>query len=187
MNNKNLIIFQLKYLFKILSEISEELNFNVVEAENKKDLANNTKSYKNFIILTKSKNLNLINQLIINDKPITIIKLIEKINIEFIKNQFVSQSKLNINNYVLNLNSREIVKEDKKLKLTEKEINILVYLSKNNIPVKIEELEKNVWKYHSEIETHTVETHIYRLRKKIIETFDDEKFIISNKNGYQIN
>ena len=73
-----------------------------------------------------------------------------------------------------------------KLKLTEKEINTIIFLSKSNKPVSVEELQKKVWSYQSDIETHTVETHIYRLRKKILNTFDDNEFIISKKNGYQI-
>jgi len=73
-----------------------------------------------------------------------------------------------------------------KLKLTEKEINIITYLSQSNKPVSIDELENEVWSYQSNIETHTVETHIYRLRKKILNTFKDNEFIISKKNGYQI-
>ena len=73
-----------------------------------------------------------------------------------------------------------------KLKLTEKEINTINYLSKSDKPVSINELQKKVWSYQSDIETHTVETHIYRLRKKILNTFSDDKFIVSKKNGYQI-
>ena len=73
-----------------------------------------------------------------------------------------------------------------KLKLTEKEINTITYLSNSNKPVSIDELQKNVWSYQSDIETHTVETHIYRLRKKILTTFNDNNFITSEKNGYQI-
>ena len=70
--------------------------------------------------------------------------------------------------------------------MTEKEINTITYLSKLNEPVSIEELQEKVWSYQSDIETHTVETHIYRLRKKILNTFNDNKFILSKKNGYQI-
>ena len=73
-----------------------------------------------------------------------------------------------------------------RLKLTEKEINTITYLSKSNKPVSIEELQEKVWSYQSDMETHTVETHIYRLRKKILNTFKDNEFIISKKNGYQI-
>ena len=77
-------------------------------------------------------------------------------------------------------------KYNTKLKLTEKEINTINYLSKSNKPVSIDELQGKVWSYQSDIETHTVETHIYRLRKKILNTFNDNEFIISKKNGYQI-
>ena len=118
--------------------------------------------------------------------PIKIFKLVEKINIEFLRLQFNSQSQVRVNNYTINLNSREMSINDIKLKLTEKEINTISYLSKANKPVSIDELQKKVWSYQSDIETHTVETHIYRLRKKILNTFNDEEFIISQKNGYQI-
>jgi DNA-binding response OmpR family regulator len=84
------------------------------------------------------------------------------------------------------LNSREIISEYKKLKLTEKEVDIIIHLSKNKEPVSVNELQKKVWSYQSDIETHTVETHIYRLRKKIFNTFDNSNFIISKKNGYQV-
>ena len=91
-----------------------------------------------------------------------------------------------VNNYTVDLNSREMLMNNVKLKLTEKEINTIIYLSKSNKPVSIDELQKKVWSYQSDIETHTVETHIYRLRKKILNTFSDDKFIVSKKNGYQI-
>ena len=70
--------------------------------------------------------------------------------------------------------------------MTEKEINTIIYLSKSNVPVSIDELQKKVWSYQSDIETHTVETHVYRLRKKILNKFKNNEFIISKKNGYQI-
>jgi len=112
--------------------------------------------------------------------------LIEKINIEFLKQQFNSQSKLQINKYTIDLNSRELLLNSLKLKLTEKEINTIIYISNSNKPVSIDELQEKVWSYQSDIETHTVETHIYRLRKKILNTFNDNEFIISKKDGYQI-
>ena len=125
-------------------------------------------------------------QFIIENFPINIFKLVEKINIEFLKMQFSSQSEVKIQNYTIDLNSREMVSKSIKLKLTEKEINTITYLSKSDKPVSIDELQENVWSYQSDIETHTVETHIYRLRKKILNTFKDNNFIISEKNGYQI-
>ena len=118
--------------------------------------------------------------------PINISKLVEKINIEFLKLQFNTQSEVKVKNYRIDLNSREMLSKNIKLKLTEKEINTISYLSKSNKPVSVDELQEKVWSYQSDIETHTVETHIYRLRKKILNTFGDNKFIISKKNGYQI-
>jgi DNA-binding response OmpR family regulator len=112
--------------------------------------------------------------------------LIEKINIEFLKLQFNSQSEVKVKTYTIDLNSREMLTQETKLKLTEKEINTITYLSNSNKPVSIEELQKMVWSYQSDIETHTVETHIYRLRKKILNTFSDNDFIVSKKDGYQI-
>ena len=79
-----------------------------------------------------------------------------------------------------------MTKNDIKLKLTEKEINTISYLSKSKKPVSIDKLQAEVWSYQSDIETHTVETHIYRLRKKIFNSFNDNMFIVSKKNGYQI-
>ena len=79
-----------------------------------------------------------------------------------------------------------MLKNNTKLKLTEKEINTINYLFKSNKPVSIDELQAKVWSYQSDIETHTVETHIYRLRKKFLNSFNDKEFIISKKNGYQI-
>ena len=70
--------------------------------------------------------------------------------------------------------------------MTEKEIKTILYLSKISKPVSINELQTNVWGYHIDLETHTVETHIYRLRKKFLQTFKDNEFIISQKNGYEI-
>jgi DNA-binding response OmpR family regulator len=112
--------------------------------------------------------------------------MIEKLNIQFLKKQFIEQSRVMIKNYTIDINSREIVSKNVKLKLTEKEINTIIYLSKINKPISINELQTIVWGYHSDIETHTVETHIYRLRKKILKVFLDEDFIISTNNGYQI-
>ena len=145
-----------------------------------------TKNYNNYLVVSKKKYLNIRNQFVLENKPIKIFKLIEKINIEFLKLKFNSQSQVKVKKYTIDLNSREMLIQDIKLKLTEKEINMIIYLSNSNQPVGIDELQKKVWSYQSDIETHTVETHIYRLRKKILNTFNDNEFIISKKNGYQI-
>ena len=79
-----------------------------------------------------------------------------------------------------------ISKNNNNLKLTEKEIEIILYLIKNKMKHNVLDLQKNIWGYSSTMETHTVETHIYRLRKKISDKFNDENLILSHKNGYFI-
>ena len=186
MINQILIIYRFKYIFDILKELENELNYIVLEAINEKDLKNKIEENKNILIITKTSVKNFDNQFLIQNLPIKLNKFIEMINIEFIKKNFVNQSNIKVKNYNLNLNSREMSLNDKKLKLTEKEAKSIIYLSNMKNPISIEELEKNLWQYNTGIETHTVETHIYRLRKKILETFKDENFIISEKDGYQI-
>ena len=112
--------------------------------------------------------------------------MIEKINIQLIKYKYSFQSEIKVKNYSLNLNSRIISKGDSVLKLTEREMDIIIFLNESNAPQKINSLQNQVWGYSSELETHTVETHVYRLRKKIYDSFKDEHFIISTDNGYLI-
>ena len=186
MSNQNLIIFKFIPLYDILEELSLNLNFKISLIEDENSLNKEIKNYNNYLVVSKKKYLNISNQLVIENKPIKIFKLIEKINIEFLKIKYNIQSQIKVKKYTINLNSREMFIQDIKLKLTEKEINTITYLSNSNKPVGIEELQKMVWGYQSDIETHTVETHIYRLRKKILNTFNDNEFIISKKNGYKI-
>ena len=182
----NLIIYKLSTLCEILQELEKDLNFKILEVQSEETLKNKIKDFNTYIVITKNKIFDIENQLIFDQYPIKVSKLIEKINIEFIKKNFINQSKVKINKYLIDLNAREISNDENKLKLTEKEINTIIYLSKNKKTTSIDELEKNVWLYQSDIETHTVETHIYRLRKKILKKFNDKNFIISKKNGYQI-
>ena len=186
MTNQILIIYKFIELYHIFEELSLDLNFTITFVENEKSLNKKVENLNNYLIISNKKNLNIGNQFVLDNTPINIFKLVEKINIEFLKIQFNSQSEVKVNNYIINLNSREMFANNIKLKLTEKEINTITYLSKSNKPVSVNELQEEVWSYQSDIETHTVETHIYRLRKKIINTFDDNEFIISKKNGYQI-
>jgi DNA-binding response OmpR family regulator len=187
MNLKKLIIYDFKELFKILHEIQNELGYEIIEitAENPLNISLNKKNDHLVIVKKLVKNLN--NQILVTSLPLKLSKLIEKLNIEFLKRNFHSQSELKIQKYNLDINSRELIFKDKKIKLTEKESNIILYISNSTNPVSIEDLQLNVWGYQSDLETHTVETHVYRLRKKILATFDDNDFINSDKNGYQIN
>ena len=186
MSIQNLIIYKFTSLYQILEELSFDLSFNVKFADNEFSLNENVKNLSNYLIITNKKTPNISNQFVLENIPINIFKLVEKINIEFLKLQFSSQSKVKVKNYFIDLNSREMLANNTKLKLTEKEINTITYLSRLKTPVTINELQKKVWSYQSDIETHTVETHIYRLRKKILNIFNDKEFIISEKNGYQI-
>ena len=183
---QNLIIYKFLKLYHILEEIELDLNFNILFVENENILSDKTKNLNNYLIVTDKEYSNIGSQFVLNDLPINISKFVEKINIEFLKIQFNSKSKVKISNYIIDLNSREMILNNTKLKLTEKEIEIITHLSGINKPVSIKDLEKKVWCYQSGIETHTVETHIYRLRKKILKTFNDNNFIISEKNGYKI-
>ena len=187
MNLKKLIIYDFKELFKVLYEIKKELNYEIIEipAENLLNISLNKKNDQLIIVKKLVKNLN--NQILVTSLPIKLSKLIEMLNIEYLKRNFHSQSELKIQKYNLDINSRELIFKDKKIKLTEKESNIILYISNSTKPVSIEDLQLNVWGYHSDLETHTVETHVYRLRKKILTIFKDNDFINSKKNGYQIN
>ena len=184
MNNHNLVIYELDELYKILVEIKKDINLSFEKANKQKLPDINSKT--NYLVLTKKEIPGLNNQIVFNDFPIPIFKLLEKINIEFIKKKFHEQSDITIGNYNFNLNSRVMSFEENKLKLTEKEINSILYLFKIEKEVKIQELQTEVWGYQSQLETHTVETHIYRLRKKISDKFKDSNFILSSKEGYSI-
>ena len=187
MNSKKIIIFDYDILFNILDEIKENLNFDIISCNQKNLNTIIDKLEKDFLIISRKKEKNLENNLIIENNPLSINKLIEMININFLKIQFNFQSKISIGNYKLDLNSREISKNKSTLDLTERETNLIMFLKNSSKPVKINELQKEVWGYGSELETHTVETHIYRLRKKIKDKFNDENFIISLPGGYNIN
>ena len=184
MNNQKLIIYEFEELYKILLEINNDENL-IIKKASKNDISDFI-SQPNTLILTQKKISSLDNQIIFDGFPVPILKLLEKINIQFLKINFNKTSDIMIGSYKFNLNSREMSQSNLKLKLTEKEINSIIYLFNSKDVVKIDELQSKVWGYQPELETHTVETHIYRLRKKILQKFNDENFILTNKSGYEI-
>ena len=198
MVKQNINIIDFETLYNILEEIKINLSFETYNYKNEdeflNDLNNNNKDITNSIIVLNSRSKNLINHskidlrkiLNLTDLPIEINKLVEKINVLLIKQRYNFQSKINIKNYILDLNSRNITINDNSLKLTEREIDIILFLYDHKKPQKIDILQNKVWGYSSELETHTVETHIYRLRKKIKDTFKDDNFILSHDDGYLI-
>ena len=194
MIKQNIFIINYISLYEILNEIKDNLSFNVENYASEDDLIENSSlDLKNSLIISKSKK-KLISNKKINDKnfldlslfPISLNKLVELINIQLIKLKFNHQSKFIIKNYELNLNSKFISKSDLSLKLTEKEIEIILYLNETKTKHDVADLQKNIWGYSADMETHTVETHIYRLRKKISDKFNDENFILSRQNAYFI-
>jgi len=191
---QNVFIINFNSLYEILDEIKENLSFKIIKFENEEVFQKTDNLYiTNCLIISKTSQKILLNNNItnknfldFNDFPLSIKKLLELINIKLIKLKFNHQSKIIIKGYELNLNSKFFTKDNLNLKLTEKEIEIILYLNNTKIEHGIADLQKNIWGYSTNMETHTVETHIYRLRKKISDLFKDENFILSHKNGYFI-
>ena len=186
-------IIDFPVLYNVLFEIKDFLNFEIANFENENvflEKIEKNNLIKNYTIVTKNflsnKNINQKSVIHLDNKPITFISLIDKINTNLLKQKFSFQSSINIKDYILNLNSRVISKKENELKLTEREIEIILFLKDKKKPQNINILQKEVWSYATGLETHTVETHIYRLRKKIGDKFKDNNFILSSKEGYSI-
>ena len=189
MNKQSVLIFKLPELFKILNELKDHLDFNIFNFTEKQELLNLNKSkYENYLVLTDLQNQieDEKFQLILNKLPDSVYSIIEKINVSLLKQKYSEQSDILIGKYSVDINSRSIRNNTESLKLTEREIQIIIFLNNSKEPQNIEKLQKEVWGHNSSLETHTVETHIYRLRKKISEKFKDNNFINSTKKGYTI-
>ena len=189
MFSSKVFIINNKSLYDVLQELKNQFFFELFHIKNIDEFIDLKKKEKieNFIIIVTKDIKSQIGKdyfLKINNFPLKIFDLIQKINIKILKSSFNFKSNIKINNYTIDLNSRNLLKGSKFLKLTEKEINLLLYLKKQSHPQKVNKLQENVWGYSNNLETHTVETHIYRLRKKIKEVFNDEKLIQTSKEGY---
>ena len=207
-DTKNIILaFGNKEFNNSLIELKEYLNFNLETVEDYKDLSS-MENYQGLIIHEDAFNDKSLKDLIKNDnigkilfhnsKNITGTENIEKLPLpasidqinnivvnNIIKRKFKVNSSLKINNYKLDKNLRRLIKKEIYLELTEKEIELIELLNKKT-HTKKKEILTTIWKYSDDADTHTVETHIYRLRKKIKDTFNDENFIRSEKKGYSI-
>ena len=194
MIEQNILIINYNSLYEILNEIKENLSFKIIKYKNEDDFINDSNlNIKNSLIILNpnhkfllNKNFNKKNFLNLVNLPLGINKLIELINIQLIQLRFNHQSKITIKGYELNLNSKFISKNKTILKLTEKEIELILYLNEFKSRHNVLDLQKNIWGYSPDMETHTVETHIYRLRKKINTKFNDKIFILSDEGGYFI-
>ena len=191
-----------------MKELKEHLNFNlsfikineINELSNKYDVLlihesilkdENTKKSlnkisSNKILISKSKdfkNFKFDERLNI---PININELNKKAVELSARKEFSSNSSIEIKDYILDKNEKKLKKNNLSIVVTEKEIQLLELLFNKEKPIKKKIILEKVWKYSSDADTHTVETHIYRLRKKIIDKFQDDNFIINTKDGYII-
>ena len=207
-DKKNIILaFGNKEFNNSLTELKEFLSFNLKTTDNLLDCGP-LENYQGLIVhedalkdtnfkkLTNNKRINMI--IFHNSKTIKITENAEKLNLpatfnqidkivvnNIVKKKFKDNSSLEINNYNLDKNLRRLTKDTTYLELTEKEIELIELLNKNSFTKK-KEILSIIWKYSKDADTHTVETHIYRLRKKIKDVFKDEDFIRSETNGYTI-
>ena len=191
MIDKRLCIVNSNILFEILSELLKEFSFEII-FKNANDLDKEDFEALGTLYLFDEYEKKLIKDfkseqiLIIKKLPIKIEILISQINIQFLKLNFHNQSNIKIKEYNLDLNSKFIKKNNNILKLTEKEIQIITFLYSSKTPKSVQDLQKNIWNHQEILETHTVETHIYRLRKKIKDEFDDDSFILNSNTGYNL-
>lgn len=211
MNNLTISVLENQTLFKIIKEINLFSEYEIKFYEKLSLLIDNSFNSKEIIIFfLTEKNKKDYNELVKKNFPIIIINksslkifqlnnYIEKINMPFrildfnkkiitvlAKYEFSKSSIIKLKDYIIDKNERKIKKNNLELKLTEKEINFLILFSKNSKPLNRKFVLENVWNYASSSETHTVETHIHRLRKKILDRFNDKNFIKNNTEGYYI-
>ena len=186
MNKLNVVLLKLPTLYEILTEIKLDLNFNLINfSENNSDFQNFVIENPDVLVISSDLKGNFKNFISYN-KIFKIKNLLQQINVFLSKSNYEIKSNISLGDYIIDLNSRIISKKGLSLKLTEKEIDLLIYLNNSKLESSTVELQKNVWKQTGDLETHTVETHIYRLRKKIADTFKDNNFILNNNNGYKI-
>jgi DNA-binding response OmpR family regulator len=212
MSRYNISIFGNKIFSEILDEVKIFSNFTIKYYDDL-NLCINEAEKKNFMViffvrksnldLFRNKELNNFPSLFVTDfsvqknkfltefneqikMPFSIIEFNKKIISLFAKYKFKKNSLIQLKDYTINKNERKIKKNTLELQLSEKEINFLILFSKSTEPMSKKFVLKNVWNYSSESETHTVETHVHRLRKKILKKFGDSNFIKINNRGYYI-
>ena len=196
MVNQKLYIINLSNFYNIISELKEYIGYEVFKFDNKEiffdKYESKSISTENSILIVHEKDYNFFVKNINEDQiikfipPVNIFTFIENLNVRFIQKKYQDQSNINVKDFFLDINSRELKKGKLSLKLTERETDMILFLNKSKKPVNVETLEKEIWQHSSELETHTVETHIYRLRKKIKAEFGNDELIVSNKDGYTI-
>ena len=196
MVNQKLYIINLSNFYDIINELKEHIGYEISKFDSKEiffdEFKSKSISIENSILVVHEKEYNFFvknvseDQIIKLKPPVNIFTFIENLNVRFIQKKYQDQSNVNVKDFFLDINSRELKKGKSSLKLTERETDMILFLNNSKKPVNVETLEKEIWQHSSELETHTVETHIYRLRKKIKAEFGNDDLIKSNKNGYTI-
>ena len=171
-NNKNILV---KILFVENLKVKEVKNYLLKNEPT--ILFLNHKDY------VKKNNLSLLDFHVILDLPIEILSFKEILNILIIKYNFFKKSKIIIKDYEIDSNERSITKQKIKIKLTEKELEIILLLNNNN-GLNKSFLLKSIWKHRLDLDTHAFETHLHRLRKKINKYFKDKDFIVEKNSLY---
>ena len=213
MNNLTISVFKNKILLEILNELKLFSKFNVQNCDDLNLYIKNFRNSKQMLILSSSsinkdeykkelvdKNLPFIqimdsshSKKMLNsdfaeqlNMPFKVLDLEKKIISLTARYEFYKSSLISLNGYIINKNERKIKKNNIELQLTEREISFLILFSQNKGPISRNFVLKEVWNYSSGSDTHTVETHVHRLRKKILETFGDDSFIKNDNKGYFI-
>ena len=212
MDNHTLSIFGSKIFLEIINEVKLFSKFKIKFYDNLDLCIKDAEKESQLVVFFVNElNKNFLNKIKINNFPLILVvespvtknklsgELIEQLDMPFTifdfkkkiisliaKNEFKKNSSIHLNDYIVDMNERKVKKNDLELQLSEKEINFLILFSKSKKPISRNLVLKNVWNYSPESETHTVETHIHRLRKKISKKFGDDNFIKNNSKGYYI-
>ena len=212
MDNHTISIFESKIFLEIINEVKLFSKFKIKFYDNLDLCIKDAKKDSQLVVFFVNElNKNFLNKIKINNFPLILAvespvtknklsgELVEQLCMPFTifdfkkkiisliaKNEFKKNSLIHLNGYIIDKNERKLKKNNLELQLSEKEINFLILFTKNKEPISKNLLLKNVWKYSTGSETHTVETHIHRLRKKILKKFDDRDFIKNNNKGYYI-
>ena len=194
MNNFTISIFDHQLFFEIIREIKLFSKFKIKHYEDLNLCIKHAEKENQLVVFF----INPLNKIKINNFPSILISKSSKpisrlfgdfndqLNMPFTILDFKKNSLIRLSGYIIDKNERRIKRNNLELQLSEKEVNFLILFTTSKKPINRNLVLKNVWKYSEETETHTVETHIHRLRKKILEKFGDDNFIKNNKKGYYI-